>query len=367
MADVFLAELQGAMGFTRQVVVKRMRKELQQNPEAVRMFLDEARLCAELHHPQIVQVFDLGEADGSYFIAMEYVDGPHLGRLARDAWRAGTPPPAVLGAYVVHRAADGLHFAHELKDPATGQPLGIVHRDVTPHNILVSRFGDVKVADFGVATTHARADTQTGVIKGKLAYLSPEQVRGEELDRRSDVFSLGIVLFEVLTGRRLFKEQSDIKTLQRITREDPPPPSRFNPEVDAELDRICLKALARDREQRYPTMRAFERALEGWITARETKHLKTSLAQFVFRLGKLPSTMTSREMPLPSARPRHESDPERTVLDTRGEGSSCDDETQLEVESAETGEETALTFSDGRRALDAANAMPRSPRRGSGH
>ncbi len=350
MADVFLAKLQGVEGFTRQLVLKRMRKELQHNAEAVRMFLDEARLCAKLHHPQIVQVFDLGEADGSYFIAMEHVDGPHLGRLARDCWRAGTPPPAVLGAYVVHRAADGLHFAHELRDPETGEAVGIVHRDVTPHNILLSRFGDVKVADFGVAKTLTRADTQTGVIKGKLAYLSPEQVRGEELDRRSDVFSLGIVLFEVLTGRRLFKDKSDIKTLQRITREDAPPPSRFNPDVDEELDRVCRTALSRDRDARYPTMRAFERALEAWITARETKHLKTALAQFIFQHGRLPPTPVSRETPPALADPTSDVDPERTELDAgAGRLAVHDAETMIEAKLPSTfGEGTAVTLSGAR-------------------
>jgi predicted ATPase/serine/threonine protein kinase/Tfp pilus assembly protein PilF len=323
MADVFLARLVGVQGFERKLVVKRMRKEIQSHPEAVRMFLDEARLCAKLHHPHIVQVFDLGEADGDYFLAMEYVDGPHLGRLARDCWRAGTPPPLVLGAYVVHRAADGLHFAHETADPETGEPLGIVHRDVTPHNILVSRFGDVKVADFGVAKALGQTtNTRSGVIKGKLAYLSPEQVRGEDLDRRSDVFSLGIVLFETVTGRRLFKDKSDIVTLQRITKENAPPPSKLNDEIDGELDRIVLKALARDADKRYQTMREFERALGQWIAARETRHLKTALAQFIFHHGNL-SAPRSREAPASRETPAAISDDdelEETQIDADADG-----------------------------------------------
>lgn len=319
MADVFLARLVGVQGFERKLVVKRIKEEIQGHPDAVRMFLDEARLCAVLHHPHIVQVFDLGEADGTYFIAMEYINGPHLGRLARDCWRMGTPPPIVLGAYIAHRVADGLHFAHEMTDPETGESLEIVHRDVTPHNILLSRFGDVKVADFGVAKALGQStDTRSGVIKGKLAYLSPEQVRGEDLDRRSDVFSLGIVLFEVLTGRRLFKDKSEVVTLQRISKEDAPPPSRFNDAVDSELDAIVLRALARDKDKRFQTMREFERALGAWIADHETKHLKTTLAQFIFRHAQLPSAPRSREAPAVSSGaslPEAEAELEETQID----------------------------------------------------
>lgn len=320
MAEVFLARLRGVEGFSRQLVVKRMRPELSKNREAVRMFLDEARLSAKLHHPQVVQVFDLGEADGAYFIAMEYVDGPHLGKLARSGWKAGEPMPLTLCAYVVGRAAEGLHFAHEQRDPESGQPLHLVHRDISPHNILISRYGDVKVADFGVAKSLGQtSQTRSGVVKGKVAYLSPEQVRGEELDRRSDIFSLGIVLFEIASGRRLFKSKTDLVTLQRIAQEDAPAPSSVNPDIDPELDAICAKALARDRELRYQTMRELERDLDTWISTRFTQHLKTELARWVSRHD--PRTDTQVELPPYDARTtrleRTEASPDLHLMETR--------------------------------------------------
>jgi len=261
----------------------------------VKMFLDEARLLSRLQHPNIVQVFDLGEADGTYFIAMEYVEGPHLGRLARHVLREGTGLPLLLSAFIVNRAADGLHHAHEAVDVETGRPLSLVHRDISPHNILISRHGDVKVADFGVAKAEGQAsETKSGVVKGKIAYMSPEQVYGEPLDRRSDVFALGIVLFELVTSRRLFKHKSELVAMQRITNEDAPSATLFNADVDAELARIVARALKRDREERYPSMEALRRDLDAWITARAKGHLKSELAEFVRRHG--PPLEVDREL-----------------------------------------------------------------------
>jgi predicted ATPase/serine/threonine protein kinase len=282
MAEVFLAQYGSVEGFKRQLVIKRMRPELADRDEAVEMFLDEARLCAKLNHPNIVNVSDLGEADGTYFIAMDFVDGPHLGKLARHLVRKQTPLPPLLCAYVVTRAADGLHYAHTQTDPETGQALGIVHRDVSPHNILISKFGDVKLADFGVAKAVGKeSETKSGVVKGKVAYMSPEQIYGDELDGRSDVFALGIVLFEITTARRLYKHKSELVSMQRITQEDAPAPSRFNPAIDAELERIILKALHRDRERRYQTANALKVDLDAWISQQAQGHLKTELADFM--------------------------------------------------------------------------------------
>jgi serine/threonine protein kinase/predicted ATPase len=295
MAEVFLARILGVEGFTRELVVKRMRSELVTRPDAVKMFLDEARLLAKIQHPNIVQVFDLGEADGTYFIAMEFVEGPHLGRLARHVLREGQALPLLLSAYIVDRAADGLHFAHDAVDPVSGTPLALVHRDISPHNILISRHGDVKVADFGVAKAAGQAaETKSGVVKGKIAYMSPEQVYGEPLDRRSDVFALGIVLFELVTSRRLFKHKSELVAMQRITQEDAPSATLFNADIDAELARIISRALEREREQRYPSMEAMKHDLDQWISARAKGHLKSELAAFMKQYG--PPLEVDREL-----------------------------------------------------------------------
>jgi predicted ATPase/serine/threonine protein kinase len=302
MAEVFLASLEGVEGFKRDLVVKRMKPTLVDSSEAVKMFLDEARLQAKLHHPNLVQVFDLGEADGTYFIAMEFVDGMHLGRLARRAWKAGDRPPLVMCAYIVHRAAEGLHFAHEQRDPETGKALEVVHRDISPHNILLSRFGDVKVADFGVAKAFGQtSETQSGVVKGKVSYMSPEQVLGKSVDRRSDIFSLGIVLFEICTGRRLFKAKTDLLTLQRITEDRVPVPSKIDDRIDAVLDGIILRCLAQDPDERYQTMAQLEAALGAWLDENAPpSHQKTELGHLVDRYAepiKIPTGEIDAESP----------------------------------------------------------------------
>ncbi len=269
MAEIYLAKQDSFGGFTRTVVVKRMLPQLAVRPDFVQMFLDEARLAANLNHPNIVSVFNLGEVDQSYFIAMEFVDGPHLGSLFAQSLRKRKPLPIELCAYVVARAADGLHYAHEQSDPATGSPLNLVHRDISPQNILVSRQGDVKVTDFGVAKASTQqTKTRTGIIKGKVAYMSPEQCLGEIVDRRTDVFALGIVLYELLTRRRLFRDKSDLLIMQKITGEDVKPPSAVNRDLDAELDAICLRALARARDERFSSASELAEAIDAWLASK---------------------------------------------------------------------------------------------------
>ncbi|MBI1946394.1 MAG: serine/threonine protein kinase [Deltaproteobacteria bacterium] len=266
MAEIYLARHDGVAGLSRMVVVKRMLPQLAVRPDFVRMFLDEARLAAKLNHPNIVQVFNLGEVDHSYYIAMEFVDGPHLGALFAHSLRQRAALPVELCVQTVARAADGLHYAHEVNDPETDTPLSIVHRDISPQNLLVSRHGDVKVTDFGVAkASNQQTKTRTGIIKGKVAYMSPEQCLGEAVDRRTDVFALGIVLYELLTRRRLFREKSDLLIMQRITTETVAAPSTINKEIDAELDAICAKALARKREERFSSASDFAEALDSWL------------------------------------------------------------------------------------------------------
>jgi eukaryotic-like serine/threonine-protein kinase len=282
MAEIYLARHAGFGGLSRHVVVKRMLPQLAVRPDFVQMFLDEARLAANLNHPNIVQVFNLGEVDDSYFIAMEFVEGPHLGSLFAHSLRLRRPLPVEQCAYIVARAADGLHYAHEHSDPLTGTPLHIVHRDISPQNILISRQGDVKVTDFGVAKASTQqTKTRTGIIKGKVAYMSPEQCLGETVDRRSDVFALGIVLYELLTRRRLFRDKSDLLVMQKITGEDVKPASSQNKELDAEIDAICQRALARDREERFSTSSELAEALDAWLTTRGAGDSRARLQHWV--------------------------------------------------------------------------------------
>lgn len=282
MAEIYLATHGGLGDFSRSVVVKRMLPQLAVRPDFVQMFLDEARLAANLTHPNIVQVFNLGEVDKSYYIAMELVDGPHLGTLFAHSLRMRKPLPIEHCVYVVARASDGLHYAHERADPATGLPLEIVHRDISPQNILVSRQGDVKVTDFGVAKAATQqTKTRTGIIKGKVAYMSPEQCLGELVDRRTDVFALGIVLYELVTRRRLFRDKSDLLIMQKITGEDVPPPSSHNKELDAELDAICLRALARDRSARYASAAELSEALDTWLGERAGGDARAQLQRWL--------------------------------------------------------------------------------------
>ncbi|MDP2344580.1 MAG: serine/threonine-protein kinase [Deltaproteobacteria bacterium] len=269
MAEIHLARQTGFGGVNRLVIIKRMLPQLAVRPDFVTMFLDEARLTAALQHPNIVRVHDLGSVKGSYFIAMELVDGPHLGSMFAHSLRSRRPLPVDLCAWIAARSADGLHYAHEMDDPATGVALDLVHRDISPQNILVGKSGDVKVTDFGVAkASNQQTKTRTGIIKGKVAYMSPEQCLGDQLDRRTDVFALGIVLYELVTRRRLFRDKSDLLIMQKITGEDVAAASSVNPQVDAGLDLILKKCLSRDLGGRYQTALELAEALDIWLAGR---------------------------------------------------------------------------------------------------
>ena len=251
MAEVWFAQRIGVAGFARDVVVKKMHKRLAHDDDYVRMFLDEARLTATLQHPNIAQVIDLGRANDTWFIAMEFVDGPDLGRAVSHVIRQGRQMPVDLSTWVVARAARGLHYAHRQVDPMTGVPLGLIHRDVSHANMLLSRHGDVKVIDFGIAQAKDRhAVTQAGVVKGKPGYLSPEQIRGEPLSPRVDVFSLGVVLWELLTGKVLFRQAEHLASMERTLEYMPPPPSQLRPGVSPDLDSVVLAALEKSPVQR---------------------------------------------------------------------------------------------------------------------
>jgi eukaryotic-like serine/threonine-protein kinase len=264
MAEIFLARDDRTHN-APMVVLKRMLPQLTARADFVQMFVDEGQLTLRLRHPQIVQVKTVSEDQGVHFMVMELVDGPHLGALFAQSLRDRTPLPLSLCVYIIAQAARGLHHAHELRDDH-GRLLQLVHRDISPQNILVSRFGEVKVTDFGVAKAdNQRTKTRTGIIKGKVAYMSPEQCLGDTVDRRTDVFALGIVLYELLTRRRLFRDKSDLLVMQRITSSTVADSSTLNDEVDSELDGIVRSALCKQADQRTDTAFRLAEQLEGWL------------------------------------------------------------------------------------------------------
>jgi serine/threonine-protein kinase len=263
MAEVWRATLVGSAGFERQVAIKRIRSHLADDREFVQMFLSEARLTAQLHHPNIVQIVELGESDGQYFIAMELVRGHDLQRVARWLAKRGPIPPG-FAAYVVLEIARALAYAHALTGD-DGQPLGLVHRDVSPSNVMLGLDGAVKLLDFGIAKAVAASSdvrTRSGVLKGKIGYFSPEQVRGETPTQRADQFAAGVVLHELCTGRSLFRRDSDAETLALVMQAQANAPSERNGDVPAALDAVCLRALAREPADRFADCRAMAEALE---------------------------------------------------------------------------------------------------------
>ncbi|MBM4395482.1 MAG: serine/threonine protein kinase [Deltaproteobacteria bacterium] len=281
MAEVFLATAEGPQGFEKTVVIKRVLPHFAEDPQFTGMFLDEARLAAKLEHPNVVQIFDLGEVGGQYFIAMEYVRGHSLSKVIRTLRREGRTMPHAMSAYVIARVAAALHYAHSLCD-AAGRPLGLVHRDVSPDNVLVSNSGVVKLIDFGIAKAVTNEHrTQSGSIKGKFAYMSPEQVRGQPLDGRSDVFAAGVCLYELTTRTRPFSGPSEMMTVAAVMNDPPPPPRAADPDYPADLEAICLKCLEKDREARYRTAREMEEALDRFALAGGTRVGERDVAEFV--------------------------------------------------------------------------------------
>ena len=267
MAEVFLARHAGPMGFEKILVLKCIHPHLAKEKNFVDMFLDEARLAARISDPRVVQIHELGEANGTYFMAMEYLAGESLSTIVKTAIRGGTLLAPPLAARIIADAAAGLHAAHELRD-TKGRLLEVVHRDVSHGNIVVLYSGGVKVLDFGVAKARdSLQTTSAGERKGKFGYMSPEQVRGDDVDRRSDVFSLGVVLWEALTNQRLFAADSELETVRRVIDGVPPIASTLNKKVPPELDAIVGRALTKDRRDRYATAAELSRALEDWLRA----------------------------------------------------------------------------------------------------
>ncbi|MFL5343736.1 MAG: protein kinase domain-containing protein [Hyalangium sp.] len=281
MAEIYLAKQIGAEGFERDVVIKCMLDHFTQHREFVSMFLDEARLAARLHHPNIVQITDLGVADNRYFICMEYLAGEDLDAVIAAAHYKGQGVPIPIAARLILSTLEGLEFAHGYQEQ--GQPVGLVHRDISPSNIFVTYQGTVKVLDFGIAKASSRVtQTQPGLLKGKWGYMSPEQARGEQqLDARSDLFSLGVTFHELLTARRVFERDTEIGVLLALMDQPIPPPSAHRPEIPPALDRIVMKALERRREDRYASAADMRADLEEFLRGTASIPGVSQLAQYM--------------------------------------------------------------------------------------
>ncbi|MBU1537252.1 serine/threonine protein kinase, partial [Myxococcota bacterium] len=281
MAEVFIGEQVGAQGISKRVAVKRILPNLNRHQKFVDMFLDEARLAMKLSHANVVQTFDVGESGGTYYIVMEYIEGTSLKAITAHVKERGVQMPIGVAIYVIMEACKGLGYAHAAKD-SMGNPLHLVHRDVSPPNILISREGEIKVVDFGLAKAASQLEsTEPGVIKGKFSYLSPEAVMGLEVDSRADIFSLGIILFELLTGRRLFYGATDYETVQLVEKAYIPRASALNPDVPPALEQALAKALARDRDRRFQKASQFLDALNSVLFAYGLKVSDRDVAKLV--------------------------------------------------------------------------------------
>ncbi|MBA2542307.1 MAG: serine/threonine protein kinase [Deltaproteobacteria bacterium] len=282
-AEVFRGIAETIQGFRKGVAIKRVLPHLTSNPQFVAMFLDEARLSLFLQHANVVQVFDISKAeDGTYFLVMEYVDGCDLKALIEHEVRSARTANIALCLYIVKEACKGLHYAHTLEHPESREPLNIVHRDVSPPNIMLSKNGEVKVVDFGLAKANSQVeDTDQGVVKGKFSYLAPETAHGDEVDARADVFALGIILWEMLTERRLFLADTPLDTVKLVRTARIPSIIAINPNVDPSLDAIVRKALARDREHRYPTAADLADDLVGYLFEKNMKATAKDVAMAV--------------------------------------------------------------------------------------
>jgi len=298
MAEVFLAKTDGPMGFEKLLVIKRILPHLAEDPQFVEMFLGEAKLAAQLNHPNLVQLFDFGEAEGSYFIAMEYIDGPTLRLMLSRARDLRAPISLGLAARIVSSAAEGLAYAHDFRDHVTDEPLHLVHRDVSPDNILVGRSGAVKLVDFGIAKARGQSHhTQAGTVKGKVAYMAPEQLRGEPLDRRVDLYALGVVLYELCTGQMPFEASSDASMVRAVLYDAAIPAVRRVPTLPRAIQSILDRLLAKDRDARYPDCRTLHADLEAFIPS-------TGEATNGFALSRLVAQLAPPPPPAPPTPPR---------------------------------------------------------------
>ncbi|MBT8470507.1 MAG: serine/threonine protein kinase, partial [Deltaproteobacteria bacterium] len=307
MGSVYLARLDGTAGFEKLVALKRIHPHLAKESGCIEMFLDEAKIASRITHPNVCSVFDFGQADGEYYIAMEYLVGEPLARLftqvAKIPEQRRSPLLPLRMARIIADACEGLHAAHELKD-ANGDLLNVVHRDVSPRNLFITYDGAVQLVDFGVASARERLHkTSTGDVKGTIAYMAPEQLKAGRIDRRIDTWALGAALWEALAVKRLFKRDTTANTMFALLYEDIAPPSKFRPQVPKELDEIALKALARNPDERWQSAREMGQALRRFLSRHEGLVGPAELSQWMSEL--FPQGEARKNQLMELARMRH--------------------------------------------------------------
>jgi serine/threonine protein kinase len=281
MAEVFKAKSYGVEGFEKIIAIKRILPTMGEDRDFIKMFIDEAKIAGQLAHANICQIFELGRIDGSHFIAMEYIWGKDLLQIQNRLRKIKQPMPISMACFSIAKVLEGLDYAHRKRDPL-GRPLEIVHRDCSPQNVLVSYEGEVKVIDFGIAKATSRnSRTMAGVLKGKFGYMSPEQVRGLPLDRRSDIFALGTMLYECLTGDRLFQGETDFSTLEKVRNVDIRPPREINPNIPQAVEAVILKALAKDVEERYQWCSEMLADLQAFLMSQDVVFTAKSLSSWL--------------------------------------------------------------------------------------
>ncbi|MDQ3341449.1 MAG: protein kinase, partial [Myxococcota bacterium] len=278
MAEVFKAKSYGVEGFEKIIAIKRILPTMGEDRDFIKMFIDEAKIAGQLAHANICQIFELGRIDGSHFIAMEYIWGKDLLQIQNRLRKIKQPMPIAMACFSIAKVLEGLDYAHRKRDPL-GRPLEIVHRDCSPQNVLVSYEGEVKVIDFGIAKATSRnSRTMAGVLKGKFGYMSPEQVRGLPLDRRSDIFALGTMLYECLTSDRLFQGETDFSTLEKVRNVDIRPPRELNPNIPEVVEKVILKALAKDVDDRYQWCSEMLADLQAFLMSQDVVFTAKSLS-----------------------------------------------------------------------------------------
>ncbi len=283
MAEVFRAKAYGVEGFERLLAVKRILPNIAEDQEFITMFIDEAKIAVQLNHANIAQIFDLGVVDGSYFIAMEHIHGRDMRAIFERCRQRNEPMPIAQSCFMAMKMCEGLDYAHNKRDQGSRE-MALVHRDVSPQNVIVSFEGEVKIIDFGIAKAAGKmGKTQAGILKGKFGYMSPEQVRGLPIDRRSDIFSTGIVLYELLTNERLFVGESDFSTLEKVRNVEILPPSTYNRKIPEELERIVLKALAKDVDDRYQNAIDLHDELQAFVYTAGEFYSRKDLAAWMKR------------------------------------------------------------------------------------
>jgi serine/threonine protein kinase len=333
MAEVFRAVMVGPENFQRTLVIKRILPHLSQDSAFLQMFIDEAKVSALLSHPNLVQIFDFGKIEESFYIAMEYVHGCTLAATQRRKARVGRTTPPAAAAEIGRQLCEGLDYAHSLRS-ANGEHLGIVHRDISPTNLMLGFHGAVKILDFGIARVAEglrQAHTEVGARKGKTPYMSPEQIQGHVVDHRSDIFSLGVVLHELLSGRRLFRANSVLEASRMVLELPIPPPSKHNPEIPAELDRVVMRALDRDVDARYATAGEMAADLERVMSnAAMSPREHVRLLHELFPREESASTTDTKLVVFPPARHRTP----RIAVTVEAERAALEEDTTLRRESA---------------------------------